>query len=141
MTKWLTAAGRDPQDLVDIRPELSLEKAQQIIAKAEADRFEMINYGVDTNWGWADLRMHGTILLDVPIRRAVRSFLESPIVMDDPHIFLPRRTLRRRRWRIKYENYFDAQKLLDLADPSVWVPVDRTQVPINYLDALEKITD
>jgi hypothetical protein len=123
--KWLTEPGRTAEDLHEVRPRTSLEVAQRVIAQAEAEKFNLINYGCDTNWGWNDLRHHAIVRVDIPMRW-VQMISEVPIVTDE-HPYAERKTKKRRRYRVKYEDYFTPAELADISDSSIWVAADRTK--------------
>jgi hypothetical protein len=125
---------RNPDDPTNVK---NLATAQKMIAQAEGAVFQMTTYGLDTAWGWNDLRVHGVILMDIGWNDWL-NFMDPPIITTD-HPVAPLRTARRKRWRVTYENFVPAGTIADLQDNGTYVAVNRGMTPRTTAD-VELIT-
>ncbi|NQU36712.1 MAG: hypothetical protein HQ526_03840 [Actinobacteria bacterium] len=89
-------------------------------AMAVTDRARMIAEGVDTNWGFEDLKTHFALSID----------------SDDPHDYIElvdreqgtdhkARITAKRRNKVEYDKVYDAAKLAEILDKDRRVDVDR----------------
>ena len=98
---------------------------------AVADRARMVAGGVDTNWGFADLRVHFALRVDGMTGHEVAECLEGESSVD--HLAIPG---GRRRNRVAYETTYDAEKMADIQDKALRVEVDRvTAVDKTIIEA------
>lgn len=99
---------------------ITVENAESDKARAITDRARMIAEGVDTNWGFEDLKTHFALKLD----------------SDDPHDFVEfcdreqdtdhkAEITAKRRNKVDYAKLYDAATLTDIADKDKRLDVDR----------------
>lgn len=106
---------------------LPTEKQASLIARAEeeksfvaSDLVELQAYGLDTSWGWGDLKAHGVIKIsdvDTHDMEHLKEALRSDDMRQD--------YLKKRAYRINFRAVLDAQTIADLEDHDILVPVDR----------------
>lgn len=87
---------------------------------AEADQERMESLGLDTNWGYDDLRIHAAVRVEDMTGHEAAELLDSADEVDHHGEWRAKR-----RWRLRYEATVDAKALADFRDPAKLVPVDR----------------
>jgi hypothetical protein len=135
---FLVAPGRTALEVTTWRnPEApndlgNLAQAQKMIGQAGTSVFQLSTYGLDSNWGWSDLRVHGVLLMDIDWGDW-KSWSEPPIVTTS-HPLARLDNVRRKRWRCKYEEFVPAGLRAQLADPATYVLVNRGMTPRDRTD-------
>ena len=97
------------------------EQAERDKALAVADRTRMITEGVDTNWGFADLKVHFALKIDSNDMHDYIEFCDRE--QDTDHKAL---ITAKRRNKVDYSKLYDAAKLTVIADKEQRVDVDRS---------------
>lgn len=142
--KYCTDPGRTPADVARKMFDLDdlvtpttkqLADAQKRMDQETINRARIQAHGYDSNWSHQDLSRHTVVMMDVPIKH-LEDLIEEERE-EDP--LQQRNPIRRRAYRIPYENHFDAPTLALIRDPAVRVPVDRNMTPFTVAD-LERIT-
>lgn len=136
--KYLVEPGRTALEVTTIRwPDDPnnvdhLATAQQMIAQAEETKFQLATYGLDSNWGWNDLRVHGVVLVDVDWNDYLN--VTDPPIDTALHPVAMVQNEHRRRYRCMYETFTNASYQADLRDPSIWVAAPRAMTPRTRAD-------
>jgi hypothetical protein len=112
-------------------------EAQRAIDQAVTDKAAYLVDGYDTNWRPEQLKTAGVLPADLPVN-LVADLLR---VQDDTsrHPMEPRKRLRKRRFRVPYENLAPAQMVLNLRDPDVRVDVQRQITPFTAAQIKEAL--
>lgn len=96
--------------------------AEGLLAGAAADRALVLEHGLDTNWGFSDLKLFGIIRADLP--PAVVEDLVSPELDETTHPYEDPKFLRFRKWRVPYQVLVPGN-VAAWQDRNQHVPVDR----------------
>lgn len=119
---------------------------------------QALNDGIDTNWGFSDLRVHHVVLVDlttldpadlIAVNEVVPADLTAPQLTtvagwlgksEAEVLAMESVSLRRRNYRVKYEDIFNPGELSDIRNRRTHVLVDRGTVhPESVIEALPVI--
>ena len=92
--------------------------------------------GVDTNWGYGDLAKFGVVAVQLTYEQARSARAGKTNTALNP--MEKRKVVARSTWRVKYEEFLSAARILRVRDPNDIVPVDRTLI-YPPLQAIEKV--
>lgn len=87
---------------------------------AESDRTRMVTLGLDTNWGYEDLKTHFAVRVAQANDHDYKELADMEIGTD--HLAAP---IANRRYRVAYEAQFDAAALADIRNAAKRIEVDR----------------
>lgn len=117
----------DRAEALALKLEVELVAAKGLVESAKKWINSGMTLGYDTNWGYADLTVQGSICLEMTPTEAeeLMAPMVAPIGPLEKYDELAKRS-----HRIAYESVFHAEKVDALMNPRVYVPVDRvTFVP------------
>lgn len=129
------------EEVAELRLDLSLrlsrvpaemreEVRSKCIARAQADyvdraperRLNMVTYGEDTNWGWSDLKLFGTV------RLADNLHLANTIMERDEEVSAAGTWKGKRRNRINFRVGLSVEEIQKLENTELYVPCRRSVV-------------
>lgn len=115
-----------PEDANDTaKVAVAMQEASDRIVLAESDRARMIAEGVDTNWGFEDLKVHFALKLTSTDPHDYIELVDREQGTDHKAV-----VTAKGRNKIDYATLYDAAKLADIADKEKRLDVDRaTAVP------------
>lgn len=106
----------------EIEAEWSLSEGAGIIEKEKAEntRDMLLEAGLDTNWGYEDLKLHGVVCVDDVSEHDAVEFVDADQNTD--HIGFAK---AKRRWRFRYWEHLTVEKVEAFRDETLRVQVDR----------------
>lgn len=108
------------------------QEAEREMAIAVADRTRMIALGVDTNWGYEDLKVHWAVRLEKLNDHDYPGLKEREQDIDHQG-----RITAKRRYRVAYESHHTVAQLTNIRDPAKRIEVDRmTELPRTAVEAI-----
>ena len=115
----------------DVRAEQIDFLIQRMAQALEANTFIAAD-GEDTNWGFSDLRVRGTLLAELTTNDVVQMMMSKPKAV---HPLLPQDPESRRMERIIYAPpVFSQSRVNRWRDPLDYVAVQRSMTPLLYSD-------
>ena len=124
--KWLTthtlAEIATEFNITGPTPEAILADAQKRKNMAQAERDEYLANGIDSNWGPGDLRVFGVARVDAITIAQIRELMDEDTTESHKPVMLGKR-----RWRVNYRAYLNAQQIANLENDDVRVEAFRSQ--------------
>jgi hypothetical protein len=96
------------------------ERAEDMVAMANHDVSMMQQYGIDTNWGWEDLKAHGVAKVGNLDLNEIYGMIEPERTDDDKGEIVAKSS-----HKFEYEKTLDSKAVADLRDKAKSVAVDR----------------
>lgn len=114
--------GKTVNDLTQKEIEDKTKTIEQEKNICDVDLAKMMQHGIDTSWGWEDLKKHGVLMVD------------NLYDHDREAILMPDRTddakadyIKKRCHKIDYKSLLPTKDIADLKDKEKFKPVDRTK--------------
>lgn len=116
-------------NLLEISPEDLEEQIDEAIEtkqQAVIDRAKLEEFGLDTNWGIEDLKIHAVVLIEDVTLNEIEGLLE-----EKREVGMIGKKQGRRKKRFRYETLVGESEKSDMRNKRKYVPVNRTRTPLN----------
>ena len=106
-----------------------LSEARDLCMSSEAIMGTFLTYGIDSNWGYGDLKSFGVVIVDIDVDD-MSDITTPPLKSVDP-VFVSDESWARRRYKVPYSTLLSIETVALLSDKEIYVPVPRGGVGVT----------